>query len=99
MITTVKGRFGGVEGTIKGNPDDWTDAEVEVKIDAASVDTRHEDRANHLRCAEFFGVEKIPHLPHQSTKVAKPGENGSPIDAKLTTRDATQPVTLTAHAP
>lgn len=97
MITTVKGRFGGVEGTIKGNPDDWTDAEVEVKIDAASVDTRNEDRDNHLRSADFFEVEKYPHLTYKSTKVTKTGENSYTIEGELTIRDVTKPVTLEAE--
>lgn len=97
MITTVKGRFGGVEGTIKGNPDDWADAEVEVKIDAASVDTRNEDRDNHLRSADFFEVEKYPHLTYKSTKVTKTGENSYTIEGELTIRDVTKPVTLEAE--
>lgn len=96
MITTVKGRFGGVEGTIKGNMDDLTDATVDVKIDAASIDTRDENRDNHLRSADFFEVEKYPHLTYKSTKVTKTGDDTYNIEGELTIRDVTKPVTLEA---
>jgi len=97
MITTVKGRFGGVEGTIKGDMDDLTGAEVDVKIDAASIDTRDEKRDEHLRSADFFEVEKYPHMTYKSTKVTKTGEKTYTIDGELTIRDVTRPVTLEAE--
>lgn len=96
MITTVKGRFGGVEGTITGNVDDLSDATVEVKIDAASIDTRDENRDQHLRSADFFDVEKYPHLTFRSTKVTKTGDDTYTIDGDLTIRDVTKPVSLNA---
>ncbi len=97
MITTVKGRFGGVEGTIKGDMDDLTGAEVDVKIDAASIDTRDEKRDEHLRSADFFEVEKYPHMTYKSTKVTKTGDKTYTIDGELTIRDVTRPVTLEAE--
>lgn len=97
MITTVKGRFSGVEGTIKGNAEDWSDAEVEVKIDAATIDTRDENRDNHLRSGDFFEVETYPHLTFKSTKVTKTGDSTYTIDGELTIRDVTKPVTLEAE--
>ena len=96
MITTVKGRFGGVEGVITGDPSDWTTASVDVTIDAASVDTRNQDRDNHLRSADFFDVEKYPHITFKSTKVTKTGENTYDIEGDLTIRGVTKPVTLKA---
>lgn len=96
MITTVKGRFGDVEGAITGDPSDWTQASVDVKIDAASVNTGNEDRDNHLRSADFFEVEKYPHITFKSTKVTKTGEDTFEIEGELTIRDVTKPVTLNA---
>lgn len=96
MITTVKGRFGGVEGTITGDLDDMTNATVDVKIDAASIDTRNEDRDNHLRSGDFFDVEKYPHITFKSTKVTKTGDDTFNVEGELTIRDVTKPVTLEA---
>lgn len=96
MITTVKGRFGGVEGTITGDPGDWGNASVDVKIEAASIDTRNQDRDNHLRSADFFEVEKYPYITFKSTKVTQTGDDTFDIEGELTIRDVTKPVTLNA---
>jgi polyisoprenoid-binding protein YceI len=54
MFTTVKGRFTSVRGTIVDDPADPTRSSVEAEIDVASIDTREEQRDNHLRSADFF---------------------------------------------
>jgi hypothetical protein len=60
MITTVKGRFGDVTGTVvvpgSGEP------VVDVTIGAASIDTRTDARDAHLRSADFFDVEAHQHI-------------------------------------
>jgi polyisoprenoid-binding protein YceI len=62
MITTVKGRFGKVAGTItvdERNPDQ---SRVEAEIDAASIDTRADQRDQHLRSPDFLDVENYPNI-------------------------------------
>ena len=92
MITTVKGRFGDVTGTVEipqvGTP------KVDVTINAASIDTRVEARDNHLRSPEFFDVEKYPTLRFVST-AAERTDDGYRLTGDLTIRDVTKPVTLT----
>lgn len=91
MITTVKGRFSDVKGTIEipenGEP------KVDVTIAAASIDTRTEARDNHLRSADFFDVEKYPELRFVSTK-AQRTDDGYKLVGDLTIRGVTKPVTL-----
>src|SRR6188474_715381 len=69
MISTVKGRFGIVQGTIRTDDGDPTAAQVDVQIDADSIDTRQEQRDAHLKSADFFDVEKFPKLTFTSTRV------------------------------
>ena len=92
MITTVKGRFGDVTGTVTvpaaGEPS------VDVTISAASIDTRVEARDNHLKSADFFDVEKYPTLRFVSTKATRT-DDGYTLAGNLTIRDVTRPVTLT----
>ena len=92
MITTVKGRFGDVKGTVvipdSGEP------RVDVTIGAASIDTRTEARDQHLRSADFFDVDTYPGLRFVSTK-AERTEDGYRLTGDLTIRDITRPVTLT----
>lgn len=94
MITTVKGNFGEVEGTIVGNPEDMSDATVEVTIDVSSISTRDDKRDEHLRSADFFEVEKFPNMTFKSTGVNKTGEGTYDLTGDLTIRDQTHPVTL-----
>ena len=69
MITTVRGRFTDVKGTVTVDDAAPAKSAVEVVIDAASIDTREPQRDTHLRSADFFDVEKFPTLTFRSTKV------------------------------
>ena len=74
MITTVKGRFGGVEGTVRFDEATPAAVDVDVRIDAASIDTRESQRDAHLRSADFFDVEQYPHITFTSRRqVARDG--------------------------
>lgn len=95
MITTVKGRFGDVTGTVEvpqgGQPT------VDVTIGAASIDTRVEPRDNHLRSQDFFDAEKYPTLRFVSTR-AEPTDDGYTLLGDLTIKDVTRPVKLAVAA-
>src|SRR6476469_4940990 len=58
MISTVKGRFGIVRGTVRSDDADPANGQAEIEIDADSIDTREAQRDAHLRSADFFDVEK-----------------------------------------
>lgn len=92
MISTVKGRFGDVRGTVSipenGQPS------VDVTIKTASIDTRSEQRDGHLRSPDFFDVETHPELRFRSTRVERTGD-GYELTGDLTIKDVTRPVTLT----
>src|SRR5687768_13950153 len=92
MISTVKGRFADVQGSVdlpeSGQP------RVDVTIASASIDTRSEARDTHLRSPDFFDVEKYPTLRFVSTSAERTKE-GYVLSGDLTIRDVTRPVTLT----
>src|SRR5688572_27342083 len=69
MISTVRGRFGSVRGTIRLDESDFGRSSVEVEIDAASIDTRQEQRDAHLRSADFFEVETYPLITFRSRSI------------------------------
>ena len=69
MITTVKGRFAEVEGTIVADEENLPDSSVEVTMQAASLDTRSEQRDGHLRSPDFLDVENYPEVTVRSTRV------------------------------
>lgn len=94
MVSTVRGRLGTVDGTLTFDPDNPQASQVEVEIDAASIDTGIEDRDNHLRSPDFLDVEKYPTITFKSTNVEVTGDNKGKVTGDLTIRDVTRPVTL-----
>ena len=94
MISTVKGNFRNVSGTIVLDESSPASSHVEAEIDATSIDTRQEQRDTHLRSADFFDVEKYPALTFRSTKVESLGSGQFRVLGDLTIRDVTKPVVL-----
>lgn len=99
MITTVRGQFGAVSGTIRIDAEQPERSSVEVEIDATSLDTRTEQRDVHLRSADFLDVERFPTLRFRSTRIEgaapEPGDRFRVV-GELTIRDVTREVVLDA---
>ena len=56
MVSTVRGEFGKISGTASWSKPDYSDAQVDVTIDATTIDTREPKRDAHLRSPDFFDV-------------------------------------------
>ena len=93
MISTVRGRFSDVRGTVSVDGDDFQTAEVRVTIDTASVDTREPKRDAHLRSADFFDADRFPAMTFTSERVDKT-PRGYRLVGDLTIRDVTREVSL-----
>jgi polyisoprenoid-binding protein YceI len=97
MITTVKGRFADVSGAITVDEEHPERSHVEVEFKAASIDTRAEQRDQHLRSADFLDVEKFPTVTFRSRRVEgarpEPGDEFKVV-GDLTIRGTTREVTL-----
>ena len=97
MITTVKGRFTGVSGTIHMDETDPTASSVEAVIDAASIDTRTDQRDAHLKSADFLEVARYPQITFRSTRVERAGDAHYRVTGDLTIHGVTKPVVLDVH--
>ena len=95
MVSTVKGRFRGVEGTLRIDEAKPEASEVSVTIDVASVDTGVEMRDADLRSDNFFSADRFPTITFRSTRIER-AENAPTwrVTGDLTIRDVTRPVTL-----
>ncbi|MDQ3264417.1 MAG: YceI family protein [Myxococcota bacterium] len=94
MVSTVRGEFQKVSGTVSVDEKDVTKSKVNVTIDPASINTRQEKRDEHLRSADFFDVAQFPTMTFASTKVQK-GKGGKlKVTGDLTMHGVTKPVTL-----
>lgn len=94
MISTVRGRFAEVDGTVRLDTSNLVASRVEVSIKAASIDTRVADRDAHLRSADFLDVEKYPEITFRSTHLERTGSNHSSVAGDLTIHGVTRPVML-----
>ena len=75
MVTDVKGAFDKVSGTVEIDDKDAAKSQIDVEIDAASINTRNQKRDDHLRGSDFFDVARFAKITFKSTKieVAKDG--------------------------
>ena len=96
MIATVRGRFADVAGTVKLDESNPARASVDVTIQAASIDTRAEQRDTHLRSPDFFDVAKYPVITFKSRAVEPKGGDQLKVTGDLTMHGVTRPVTLSA---
>jgi polyisoprenoid-binding protein YceI len=99
MISTVRGHFEKVSGTVTIDELDATKSQIDVAIDAASIATRDPKRDGHLRSADFFDVENHPTITFHSTKIAKAGKDQYTVTGDLTIRGTTKSVTLDVAGP
>lgn len=93
MITTVKGRIADVEGTVYTDETDPENSSVEVTLKGASIDTRSDQRDQHLRSADFLNAEQFPEITFRSTRIEGTAKNFK-LTGDLTIRDVTREVTL-----
>ncbi len=94
MISNVKGRFGKVAGSIGYDQQARKLVALDVEIETASVDTRVEQRDQHLRSADFFDVEKHPKITFKGRRVQGDVNDAFKLIGDLTIRGTTREVTL-----
>jgi polyisoprenoid-binding protein YceI len=93
MVTTVRGSFNDVTGRFYADLDDMSKSYAEVTLKAASVDTRNQQRDDHLRSADFFSVDEHPTMTYRSTGI-RPDGDGYLMDGELTLKGVTRPIVL-----
>jgi polyisoprenoid-binding protein YceI len=94
MVTTVRGKFAGVEGTLDLDFENPTASSGTFTVDAASLNTGVEQRDGHLRSADFFDVENYPTIDFTSTAVEHKSGDDYRVTGDLTVRGVTRPVTF-----
>jgi len=94
MISTVRGRFGTVDGTVSVPGTDPVKAQIDVTIDAGSINTGVGQRDDHLRSPDFFDVARFPRLTFKSKRVERTGPDTLRVHGDLTIRDVTREVDL-----
>ena len=78
-LHTVRGRFNRFDGSYVVGP---AGPEIELTIDAASVDTGNAARDKHLRSWDFFDVAVHPQVRFTSTHVTGDGQRTRPRERR-----------------
>jgi polyisoprenoid-binding protein YceI len=99
MISTVRGAFKGVTGTVTWDDQDVTKSSVNVTIDATTVDTGTAMRDNDLKSPNFFDVAKFPTITFKSTKIEQAGAGKLKVTGDLTIHGVTKSVVLDVDGP
>src|SRR5262249_28209891 len=94
VVAKVRGHFTKYDVAIDLDEKDLTKSRVEVRIDAASIDTGVAQRDNHLRSADFFDVEKFPELRFTSRRVESLGDDRLRVIGDLSLHGVTREVAL-----
>lgn len=92
MITTVRGKFDGVDGELHLDENDPARSSGEIRVAAASLSTGFDARDQHLRSADFFDVENHPSIAFRSTSVEPRKDGDFVVTGDVTIRGITRPV-------
>jgi polyisoprenoid-binding protein YceI len=98
-LSTVRGEFHNVNGTVELDDKDISKSTVDVTIDTTTVDTREPGRDKHLKSADFFDVEHFPAITFKSKKVEQAGPGKLKVTGDLTIRGTTKEVILDVEGP
>ncbi len=89
------GIFTKLSGTFAYNDESKQLSDVDVSIDAASIESFHKGRDKHVRSKDFLSVKAHPAITFTSTGGDVAGAaNGTTVTGDLTIRGKTQTVTL-----
>ena len=94
MIATVRGRFGDIKGTVQYDDSNPKNSQAEIEIPVTTIDTRTEQRDNHLRSPDFFDVERFPTLKFKSKRIDGDVNGEFTLVGDLTIRDQTREIAL-----
>jgi polyisoprenoid-binding protein YceI len=90
-MSTVKGRFSRYHGTL----DLGAEPEIQLTMEAASLDTRNKRRDDHLRSPDFFDAERHPYVRFVSEAAELDGERLM-VRGRLHARGTSMPLSVEA---
>jgi polyisoprenoid-binding protein YceI len=94
VFTLVRGRFTSFSGTVVLDPLHLGETQIDVDIDASSVDTAMPVRDAHLLSEDFFDVEHHPRITFRSQGATVLAAGRYTTHGELAIRGITQPVRL-----
>ena len=94
VFSNVRGNFKEFDATVYTTGEDFTNVEIDFRINAASIDTGIEKRDTHLKSADFFDVANYPELKFTGTSFKKIDDENYQLKGILTIKDVSKEVAL-----
>jgi len=98
-VSNVTGTFNKFKGAASIEGEDLATLKVEVTIDAASIDTGHQKRDEHLRTPDFLDAAKYPTITFVSKKILKGDPGKIKVIGDLTLHGVTREITVDLEGP
>jgi polyisoprenoid-binding protein YceI len=86
----IEGTFKKWDATLTFTSTDPTTGVLDIKIDAASVDTGSGMKDDKLKGKDFFNAKDDPYITFHSTKIVQTGADTFEVDGKFTIRGVTK---------
>ena len=93
MVTKVRGAFNEFEGTATLDGANPAASSAKITINAKSIDTRNDQRDEHLRSNDFFAMDEFPQITFVSTGVSVDGDTYN-LTGDLTVKGVTKSLTI-----
>ena len=94
LVSTVTGQFNDFDAEIEIDTGKFENSKISFKAAASSIDTKNEQRDNHLKSPDFFDFEKFPKLTFVSKNINKISDSEFEVTGDMTIRSITKEITL-----
>ncbi|MEV1247532.1 YceI family protein [Nonomuraea sp. NPDC050022] len=94
MVTKVRGAFNEFEGRFTADGANPSRSSASVTIQAASIDTRNEQRDAHLRSNDFLAMDEHPRITFVTSGVRQADETSLELTGDLTIKGVTNSITI-----
>ena len=99
MVSTVRGHFGKLTGSVDYDPKNLAAAKLQAEVDVASINTREPKRDADLQGPDFFDAAKFPTITFKSTKIESVEQGRLKMTGDLTLRGVTREVVFDVEGP
>jgi polyisoprenoid-binding protein YceI len=94
VVSTVTGHFARFDAAIESSKEDFSDARITFEAEVASIDTKNDQRDEHLKSPDFFDAASYPKMSFVSTSAKKISDHELRVKGNLTLRGVTKDITL-----
>lgn len=97
MVSHIKGDFGQFEASVLTNGDDFSTADITLKIFSKSINTDDSRRDAQLRGPDFLSVDEHKQITFASTSISRTDSNRMLLNGVLKIAGATRNVAFDMH--